>query len=226
MNAGKSPEGGVTRSTGEIPSITITNITTDGNLDFESDINFVPVDFYEEFNASKGGLILYDILIAKDGATTGKTAIIDDHFPFVEKTKGSPKVKAIFSEHVFRLRMKKGVVPLYIHSFLNSALGQLQLETVTSGGAQGGITTGFADEIYVPMVDEDIQMKIAQHWVARNLEIQKLRRSYEKTICAAKEEIDEMIQKSKPISAKSLASVLYIKGKIESNNSSINEESE
>jgi hypothetical protein len=101
MNAGKSPEGGVTRSTGEIPSITITNITRDGILDFASDLNFVPDDFYEEFKLTKGGLEYLDILIAKDGATTGKTTIIDDNFQFLDKSQNPPQFLKQYSVSMY-----------------------------------------------------------------------------------------------------------------------------
>ena len=174
ITAGKSPIGGVTRSTGEIPSITVSNITRDGTLDFSSDLNFVPDAFYNDFNLSKGELKLHDILIAKDGATTGKTAIIDESFPFYDKK--TKKVKAIFSEHVFRLRLKKYIDPFYINAFLNSELGQLQLETITTGGAQGGITTEFVDNIYIPMVKE--QKKVASLWKKGINKIIDLKKKY------------------------------------------------
>ena len=38
------------------------------------------------------------------------------------------------------LEFAEAVGAEYIHAFLNGELGQLQLETVTTGGAQGGIT--------------------------------------------------------------------------------------
>lgn len=66
---------------------------------------------------------------------------------FDEALKALPVLKAMLSEHVFRLRMKLRVNTLYVHAFLNSELGQLQLETVTSGGAQGKITRDFAEVI-------------------------------------------------------------------------------
>jgi len=215
MNAGKSPEGGVTRSTGEIPSITITNITKDGTLDFSSTLNFVPDIFYKEFNRIKGGLEYLDILIAKDGATTGKTAIIGDSFPFLEKSQNPPVPKAIFSEHIFRLRMKPGVNPWYIHAFLNSELGQLQLETVISGGAQGGITRDFITEIYIPVVDETTQQSIADYWTNGMKETDNLRKQYDENINETKKEVDRIIENAEPLSYKQLQKILDLKEEIE-----------
>jgi len=209
-NAGKSPNGGVTRSSGEIPSITITNITKDGVLDFSSEINFVPEDFYEEFNVLKGGLEYLDILIAKDGATTGKTAIIDDSFPFLDNSQSPPIPKAIFSEHIFRIRMKKGINPLYIHAFLNSELGQLQLETVISGGAQGGITKDFDKEIYIPIIDAKEQSHIANNWEKGIQYTNKLKNQYEKSIKITKHNVNLAIERAEPISDKKLQEILNI----------------
>jgi type I restriction enzyme M protein len=215
LNAGKSPEGGVTRSTGEIPSITISNITKDGNLDFSSDLNFVPDEFFNEFNNSKGGLEYQDILIAKDGATTGKTAIIDDNFVFLDKTQVPPVPRAIFSEHVFRLRMKPRINQLFIHAFLNSELGQLQLETIISGGAQGGITRDFTKDIYVPIINEQSQKDIADFWSNGIQESSKLKTSYEESITNTKHQVDNMIEKAQPLPDDILAEILEIEEHIE-----------
>ncbi len=208
MNAGKSPVGGVTRSTGEIPSVTITNITRDGTLDFSADLNFVPDIFYSEFKRRKGGLEYLDILIAKDGATTGKTSIIDDSFPFLDRSQSPPIPKAIFSEHIFRLRMKRRVNPLYVHAFLNSALGQLQLETVTTGGAQGGITKDFVKEIYIPLVDETSQRDISENWGRGMQQADTLKRQYVERVNETKNEVDSMIENAQPLSFEELQQIL------------------
>ncbi len=163
--SGKSPEGGVTRSTGEIPSITISNITKEGNISFDDDINFVPEAFYENFNKIKGKAKIGDILIAKDGATTGKTAMITEDY-----------LETIFSEHVFRLRVCSNISSSYIHAFLNSKLGQLQIETVISGGAQGGITKGFSENIFIPLIKN--QDNIAKYWEENITIIEELKKEY------------------------------------------------
>ncbi|MDP6576604.1 MAG: N-6 DNA methylase [Dehalococcoidales bacterium] len=215
MNAGKSPEGGVTRSTGEIPSITITNMTKDGTLDFSEDINFVPDEFYDDFNRIRGKLELLDILIAKDGATTGKTTIIDEHFPFLENAQGQSIPKAIISEHIFRLRTKTGISPTYVNAFLNSELGQLQLETVITGGAQGGITRDFVKAIYVPIIIE--QEDIAKEWVDRMRQANAFKNQYENSIRDVKESIEEAISHATPISEEQLQQITTVSGDIEEN---------
>jgi len=175
MSAGKSPTGGVTRSVGEIPSVTISNITATGDFNFTDDLNFVPQHFYDLFRLSKPALKLNSILIAKDGATTGKSALIDSKFPFIEDVGEGKEVKAIYSEHIFNLSIKNEFNPVYIHAFLNSTFGKLQMDSVITGGAQGGITTGFVDKIMIPKLTEESQAVIADAWRTGMNEVHRLR---------------------------------------------------
>lgn len=177
LSAGKSPLGGVTRCVGEYPSITISNITQSGQFDFSNDLNFVPQDYYDQFRLSKPDLTVNSILIAKDGATTGKSAIIDNYFPFIEDNDGLAQVKAIYSEHIFHLTVKSAYDPIFVHAFLNSSFGKLQMETVITGGAQGGITSGFMDNIVIPLLSIDSQREIAASWKIGMSEIRQLRES-------------------------------------------------
>jgi type I restriction enzyme M protein len=206
--AGKSPKGGVKRSTGEVPSVTITNITKEGGIDFSIDINFVPETFYSDFKITRGGLDYLDLLVAKDGATTGKTAIVDETFEFLDTSVEPPQPRAIFSEHVFRLRVKEGISPMYLHAFLNSELGQLQLETVTSGGAQGGITKDFAKEIFIPLVDPDAQEGIAKLWKDGLREAGEFKIKYEQKVINTKKKIDEALEASKPMDKKQVEKIM------------------
>jgi len=58
-----------------------------------SALRYVPRDFYERM--TKGRIQPNDILVVKDGATTGKVALVDESFPFQ---------KAVVNEHVFLCR--------------------------------------------------------------------------------------------------------------------------
>tara|TARA_Y100000590_G_C15707277_1_gene1009088 strand:- start:62 stop:2548 length:2487 start_codon:yes stop_codon:yes gene_type:complete len=181
--AGKSPLGGVRYSIGEFPSITVSNITREGNINF-NDVNFVPKSFFNKFNESKGNLLEGDLLIAKDGATTGKTAIVKKEH-----------TESIFSEHVFRLRLKDDIMPLYIHAFLNSTLGRLQMETVISGGAQGGITQGFSKDIFIPIIKN--QKGVVKFWEKETANLLKLQNNFiEKSEFIKKAIINKIIDES------------------------------
>nr|YP_009472854.1 hypothetical protein [Caulerpa manorensis]ARO74440.1 hypothetical protein [Caulerpa manorensis] len=180
--SGKSPHGGITRSSGRIPSITISNINKEGNICFDTDVNFVSEGFYENFQATKGKLQIGDILIVKDGATIGKTARITETY-----------LESVFSEHIFRLRVFTHISPLYIHAFLQSELGQLQIKNLITGGAQGGITKGFSKNIYIPLINNHNQEKVAQYWLENILAMEKLKQQYNKKVEKLKTNIIEKI---------------------------------
>ena len=150
LTSGKSPKGGVKYSVGEIPSITIGNMTEGGDFNLD-ELNYVSTDFYEN-KKEKLRLKTFDILIAKDGATTGKTSIILEDFPFED---------CMFNEHIFRLRIDTAKAnPLYVFYFLHGALGQMQLKRQVSGGAQGGITKDFIDKIKIPLPPIKVQNEV------------------------------------------------------------------
>jgi type I restriction enzyme M protein len=152
LMSGKSPKGGVKYSIGDIPSITIGNMTDNGGFVLE-ELNCVSSEFYEK-RKEKLQLKPYDILIAKDGATTGKISIILDDFTLEN---------CIFTEHIFRLKIDTTKAdPLYVFYFLHGALGQMQLKRQISGGAQGGITKEFVDEIKIPLPPMKIQKEIVK----------------------------------------------------------------
>jgi hypothetical protein len=111
--------------------------------------------------------------------------------------------------------MKRGVNPLYIHAFLNSELGQLQLETVTSGGAQGGITRDFAKEIQIPLIEKETQQNIASEWKNGMLQSDTFRKQYEESVDRIKKEVDVMIENARPLSDEELTSILEIVGETE-----------
>ena len=53
---------------------------------------------------TKGKITRNDILIVKDGATTGKVSFVDNSFPYNDAT---------INEHVFILRTNKKIIPKF-----------------------------------------------------------------------------------------------------------------
>jgi len=62
-------------------------------------MKFIPRSYYESLN--QGNILRNDVLIVKDRATTGKTAFVNDDFPFDE---------AAVNEHVFIVRVNSDVL--------------------------------------------------------------------------------------------------------------------
>jgi len=149
LEAGGRPRGGGTTS-GDIVSLGAEHLNDAGGFDFEN-LKYIPQDYFEGMN--KGIIQKDDILIVKDGATTGKVAIVREGFPY--------KIAAV-NEHLFILRIKKDKLePNFLFYFLFSGIGQSLIMRGFHGSAQGGITKSFIDNIRIPVLDLSVQRKIA-----------------------------------------------------------------
>jgi len=140
IESGKRPKGGVRGISEGVPSVGGEHLKYDGGFDF-TNARFIPLEFYEGMN--KGKIELDDVLVVKDGATTGKTAFVSEEFPFKE---------AAVNEHVFILRADKNVlVPKFLFYWMQSEEGQNLVRRHFRGAAQGGITTDFVQEAVFPL---------------------------------------------------------------------------
>ena len=129
---GSRPTGGIKDISDGIPSLGGEHLDPNGGFKFNN-LRLIPKEFYKELKHGK--IKKYDVLLVKDGATTGKVSIVDDFFPF--------DVAAV-NEHLFILRGKKDMIDqkfLFYH--LLSPFGQRQIENSFHGAAIGGINTQF-----------------------------------------------------------------------------------
>lgn len=139
LQSGKRPKGGVQGIETGIPSIGAEHLNYNGGFKFEK-IKFVPQDFATKM--SKGIISMNDIIVVKDGATTGKTSFVGNDFPFEH---------AVINEHVFILRLKEEVLPKFAFYKLFSATGNKEILEDFRGAAQGGISSGFLDKVNIPL---------------------------------------------------------------------------
>jgi type I restriction enzyme S subunit len=126
IETGKRTKGGA-KSKG-IPSIGGAQINNSGNIKWDNMV-YIPESFY--IKLKQGKLQKNDVLIVKDGATTGKTAIIRE---MKEK-------EAAINEHVFLLKPKDNNIldNYFLFAQLYSNLGQKQVKKAFHGACQGGI---------------------------------------------------------------------------------------
>jgi Restriction endonuclease S subunits len=140
LESGARPKGGVSADSGDIPSIGGEHLTDDGNFDF-SNIKRIPISFYKKMKS--GHICPFDILIVKDGATTGKTSFVHPNFPFKE---------AAVNEHIFCVRVNpEKALPAYICHFLRSVEGQKSILRDFRGATVGGISREFATKVILPL---------------------------------------------------------------------------
>lgn len=148
LESGSRPKGGVRGIKKGTPSIGGEHLKYDGTFDFSS-IKYVSEEFASAM--TKGHIQTGDILIIKDGATTGKTVFVDRSFPFKD---------AVVNEHVFICRPSQLIEPRFIFRFLMSKEGQERILENFQGSAQGGINLSFAPNTEIPLSPLNEQRRI------------------------------------------------------------------
>lgn len=156
LESGSRPKGGVRSILEGIPSLGGEHLNADGSFTFEK-IKYVSEEFFESM--SKGRICPNDIIVVKDGATTGKTSFVDNDFPHKH---------AAVNEHLFIVRVDPEVVyPKFVFYYLFSSKGQQQILSDFRGATVGGISRNFPlkVEILIPPLSqqEQIVSEIEQH---------------------------------------------------------------
>jgi len=151
IKSGTRPGGRAQYFEGEIPSLEGGNVSDTGHI-LLNDVKFIPKAFHDSHKSN--AVTVGDILIVKDGATTGKVGMLLDDFPYGECS---------INEHLFRVRIDDQIVdPYYVFGFLFSEIGQLLLKREITGGAQGGIAKPAIEKVLVPIPPQDVQKKVKE----------------------------------------------------------------
>jgi len=128
--SGMRPKGGAIDD--GVPSLGGEHITSDGRVIFSEDnAKFIPEKFYKLMK--KGKVEKNDILINKDGANTGKVAILREKF--------NPEIA--INEHLFIVRSKSLFEQGFLFYWFFSSFGTRQLKEKITGSAQPGLTSNF-----------------------------------------------------------------------------------
>ena len=143
---GSRPKGGAISK--GILSIGGEHINSDGSFNL-SKPKYVPEQFFNQMK--RGKLQSGDVLIVKDGATTGKTGYFNETAPFK---------KGAVNEHVFILRSNtKKIESYYLYQVLKSKEGNIEILRHKTGAAQGGINLSIKN-INIPLPPLTEQKKI------------------------------------------------------------------
>lgn len=171
IESGSRPTGGVKNNLTGVLSLGGEHIhNTSGFLNLKQP-KYVTDDFYNK--AILGKIKANDILLCKDGALTGKIALVRNEL--------DNKI-AMINEHVFILRCSNIYTQKYVFQFLYSDLGQNILKTNITGAAQGGLNSTNLKNIQIPMPPLNIQQKIVD-------EIEKIENE-----CAKKQKLVENLK--------------------------------
>lgn len=117
LESGSRQKGGALNE--GIPSIGGAEISTDGKIK-TGEMKYVSQEHFEKMN--KGKLEVNDVLIVKDGATTGKTGFYFGNYK-----------QAAVNEHVYILRSRENIKPIYLYSLVRGAIFQNKLKKYIKG---------------------------------------------------------------------------------------------
>jgi len=146
---GSRPKGGAVEE--GIPSLGGEHIAEDGRIIFtEQNAKYIPDKFFKLM--PKGKVEVNDILINKDGANTGKVAIL--------KVKFHPHIA--INEHLFILRSKKLFEQKYLFYWLYSSFAQTEIKNRITGSAQPGLSSSFIKNFFLPLPPLPEQQRIAE----------------------------------------------------------------
>jgi type I restriction enzyme S subunit len=148
LETGRRPKGGAGSSADGVPSIGAESVLGAGNFDFAK-TKYVPRTFFEQMSA--GHLEDGDILLYKDGAGIGATALIGEGFPFEE---------ACINEHVFRLRTCEPYSQELTYLLLRRPSTIEEMKQRATGAAIPGLNRTAVGELSIPMLDSDLATKL------------------------------------------------------------------
>jgi len=135
LESGSRETGGGNQLDEGIFSLGGEHINWDGTLNLENP-KLISEEYYNSMN--QGKLKINDILLVKDGATIGKTAIL-----FKKEFE-----KMAVNEHVFLMRSNKRINPKLLYYSICGDSGFKQIKLTEVGSAQGGINQDFIAKIY------------------------------------------------------------------------------
>jgi len=159
IETGKRARGGAL-SEGSVASIGGEHIDNEGNIRWDN-MKFIPEDFY--YVLKQGKVTLGDVLLVKDGATTGKVAMV----------KKLRYEKVAVNEHVFVIRSKTNkLINEFLFYFLFSKFGQVQIKT-RFHGMIGGIVRKDLETMLLPLPSHKEQQKIAEFVIAKTERLKK-----------------------------------------------------
>ena len=180
IDSGSRPKGGVANIASGVLSLGGEHI----NNQCEVEINtprYIPHEFHSLHKKTETQL--NDLLLVKDGATTGKIGIVS-----------SPKhIGQNINEHVFLLRVKKDINPIYLLNYLNLCFGKLQIQREITGATVTGITKNVMKRLRIILPDLEKQTKIANHITKIRSNAKQLQEEADAVVEEAKERVEQIL---------------------------------
>lgn len=183
--SGARPKGGVGNISNGIPSLGGEHVLSTGEIE-KDNLKFISKGFYQQHLNSS--VKTDDILLVKDGATTGKVGIIFNNYLHKDCN---------INEHIFAIRIKnnKKIIPYYVFVLLLSNFGQLQIKRKITGATVTGLTRESVNNLKIIIPPLSIQNKIADKVKFCRDQAQKLKKEADNNLQTAKEKVEKIIFK-------------------------------
>ena len=160
FESGSRPSGGVRGINNGVLSLGGEHIDINGYLNLTSP-KYVSKHYFE--SNLKGHIKDGDILLCKDGALTGKVALVRNELNGID---------AMINEHVFILRTNMLFQP-YLFKYLFSKVGQQELKSRITGAAQGGLNRNNLSTTLIPLPPLSVQERIVEELDGLSLILEK-----------------------------------------------------
>lgn len=180
IESGVRPQGGVSNYDEGILSFGGEHVNNFCEVEVKTP-KYIPNEFHKIF--SKTETKLNDILIVKDGATTGKVGIINKQ----------EYIGHNINEHVFLLRPTNSVDAIYLVNYLNSSFFQTLLKKIITGATVTGITKNAVKAMPFIVPPRSKQIEIAEHITEIRKKAKKLKEKTKAEMEKAGKEIERIL---------------------------------
>jgi len=122
------------------------HVNWNGTLNLDH-VRLLSDEYYNSMN--NGKIKKNDVLLVKDGATIGKTAIVNEMI----------YEKMAVNEHVFLMRPNNKINSKLLYYMICSDSGFTQIKLTETGSAQGGINTTFTNNVLYAIPEDKSEIK-------------------------------------------------------------------
>ncbi len=180
LESGSRPSGGVSEYESGILSLGGEHVNDKCQIEIRNP-KYVPLEYHEAHLNTETKL--HDILLVKDGATTGKIGVIEN----IEH------VGQNVNEHVFLMRFNEKVNSYFIIYLLATNLYQKRIKRVITGATVTGLTKQVVRDMTIPLPPLEIQTQIAAHISDLRTKAKTLQAEAAAEIAVAKAKVEEML---------------------------------
>jgi restriction endonuclease S subunit len=180
IESGSRPKGGVSNTKSGIWSIGGEHVGKECQVGIGTP-KYISRAFHEKHLNTKTQLL--DIILVKDGATTGKVGIITN--PDLANQN--------INEHVFLVRPNNKLNPFYLTYYLHSSVGQKQIDREITGATVTGLTKQAIRNISIPLPPIEKQNEIANDIKQTRKKAKQSKKEAEQAVEGARRQVEEMI---------------------------------